>query len=96
MDMYKQTAEKFYTGQGTSGSTAAPLLASGYSIKVHKSVIVRATADNSVSIYVGPSGVTTGTGYILKAGESVTILIDDPSKVFVVSTDTATYSWIAS
>ena len=96
MDLYKQTAPQFYTGQGTSDATAAPLVGPGFSFEADKKVVVRASASNSASIYVGPSGVTTATGFALTAGESVEVWVDDPAKVFVVSAATQTYSWIAA
>jgi hypothetical protein len=96
VDIQKMTAPEFHSGQGASSATAAPLIAPNFSNTAYKGVTVRAMADNSESIYVGPSGVTPGTGYVLKAGESIDILVDDPAKVYVVSSTAQDYSWIAS
>lgn len=96
MDIQKMTAATFASGQGTSSATAAPLVAPGFSAPALKRVTVRAGGNNSDAIYVGPSGVTTTTGYVLTAGTAIEILVDDPTKVFVVSTASQSYSWIAS
>lgn len=53
-------------------------------------VTVQAQTDNTGLIAVGTSGVdateATGTGVILEAGDSTTILIDTLSKVFIDAT----------
>lgn len=46
-------------------------------------VTIKALAANTNNIYVGNSAVETTDGYVLDAGEEVTVLIDDLSKVFI-------------
>lgn len=55
-----------------------------------KWVVVQAQTDNTGFIAVGGSGVdatvATGTGVLLAAGQSVTLLVDDLADVFIDST----------
>jgi hypothetical protein len=96
MDLQKRTAANFYSGQGTSTATASPLVQPGFGAECYKGITVRAAAGNTDAIYVGMSGVTTTTGFVLAAGATVEILVDNPEKVFVVSASSQSYSWIAA
>lgn len=62
-------AESIATGQQTL-STSAALVSGGSSSR--GTVLVR-NLDASISIYVGSAGVTSSTGMLIKAGESITI-----------------------
>lgn len=53
--------------------------------KTITSVIVKSLSTNTAIIYVGASGVTTANGLELQIGESISIAVDDLSKVFVIS-----------
>ncbi len=89
MNIGREAVEEFRAGQGLATQFASPILSS--SVSVLKHVTIRAATGNSGDIYVGPSGVAVGTGFLLDAGdESPPILIDDLSKVHVISSVTGT------
>jgi|LUMV01.1.fsa_nt_gb hypothetical protein len=59
-------------------------------VKADKGVQVLASVDNSVSIYVGPSGVTanssdTTDGYPLAAGESILVPVRNATEIFLIA-----------
>lgn len=88
----KESMPSFRTGNGTIGTTAAAL--PGYPI--YKHAIVRAASDNDSTISVGHSAAGAASGFVLAAGEQVTIHVDDLNKVYVVGGDAdQNYSWIA-
>ncbi|MHA1852586.1 MAG: hypothetical protein ACTSUF_03655 [Candidatus Heimdallarchaeaceae archaeon] len=60
-------------------------------------VIIRAHTTNTGNIYVGGQGVTPATGFILGAGESLAIPIDNLKKRIWIDADVAGegVSWIA-
>lgn len=59
-------------------------------------VIVKALSTNTISVYVGDSGVSTSNGYELAPGEFVVLGINDPAQVYVrASTTGATVCWAA-
>lgn len=71
----------FTTGQKALSTTAAevtPVSGNGR----QRAVIIR-NHDAAISIYVGVAGVTSSTGILLKAGESITI--NTRGAVFAVS-----------
>lgn len=59
-------------------------------------VIISGLAANAGNVYVGPSGVTTGTGFELQPGQATSIAIDDVAKVFVNGTAGDGVSWLGS
>lgn len=78
------------TGQAALSTTAAQVIAAN---TARHTVLVR-NNDASISIYVGASGVTSATGLLLKAGESVEITTT--AAVFAVSASgTPTVSYFA-
>jgi len=87
----------FTTGAKSSISTTA-LQITATSTKCVFGVSIKADADNTGIVYVGPKGVTAGSadatdGYKLKAGEEVFVQIDDPSKVYVIASAAAQKVW---
>ncbi len=96
MDVYRVSVNEFQTGQGTTSTEATPIVAPDMVGESLKGVRVHAGASNAGPIFVGPSGVSTTTGYPLNAGESVEILVNDPSKVNVIAAGAYGYSWIAA
>ncbi len=85
----RETVEEFWTGQGEATQFAAPVLSS--SVPLLKHATVRAASGNPGDLYVGPSNVAVGTGFILDAGdETPPIPIDDLSKLYVISSVTGT------
>ena len=48
-----------------------------------QSIIVKALAGNTGNIYVGGSGVTSSNGFVLAAGDTVSIDTDNLSDVYI-------------
>ena len=65
----------------TVGTTAVQLS----DIVVVEAVAVKALSTNTGIVYVGDSGVTTSNGFELTAGESLTVLIDNVDKIYVIA-----------
>lgn len=79
-------------GAGTAGTAASTL---GTASKDIIQVSIRAAANNSGTVYVGGSGVTTSTGWPLTAGESVDIGISKAEAVYVIaSAASQAYRWL--
>lgn len=76
-----QSSASIYNGSKTAPTGTAEAIATTQTIK---SVTVKALSTNTVAIYVGATGVTTSTGVELLSGESVSLDIDNLSKVFVI------------
>lgn len=68
------------TGQATLGASAAQIVPA---LSTRRSVAIR-NHDAAITIYVGPSGVTTGTGFIVRPNEAVTIRTT--AAIFAVAT----------
>ena len=77
------TEADFSHNQQTVGTTAVQLTAA--STPCTEGVLVKALTTNGDLVYVGKSGVTTGTGYELTAGETVTIETDNANKVYCIA-----------
>ena len=73
-------------GHGTVNVTGSPAAIAGAT--TCKYVVIRAKDDNTGVVSVGGTGVSTGSGYFLNAGDSITLWIDDLAEVFVISTVT--------
>lgn len=48
-------------------------------------VLLKAHLSNTVAIFIGPSGTTVANGYPLDPGETISIPIDEISKVYAIS-----------
>lgn len=55
---------------------------------VVNSVVLLADEANTGVIYIGPAGVTTVTGYPLKAGESISYAVTDLSQIHMIGANT--------
>jgi len=73
----------FYSGQQTSTGTAVAISGS-QSITV--GVIVQAKSTNTNSVYVGPSGVSSSTGFELQPGQATSMAVNNLNLVYVIST----------
>lgn len=74
---------EFKTGQTTIGTTAARLIPAGH--KAYSYVYIEADIGNTNDIFVGhDGGVSSANGWRLDAGQSITIPIDDPNKIWIV------------
>ncbi len=90
----KESSENFATGHGSVGATKAALIAG--ETPLQKFVEIKADLTNANNVFVGINTVTTSTGFLLDAGESVKIPIDDMSKVWVVGGAASQgFSWLA-
>lgn len=82
--IYAVDGDWYLTGEVTTGATAVPLMASPtWSAK--RGITVMADPANTAPVFVGPLGVTVGTGLWLSPGLSITVDICDPSRVYVIS-----------
>jgi hypothetical protein len=75
------TVPSIVSGQQTATSSAAAL--SSHSLK--QGVVLQALSTNTVSVFIGPSGVTSSTGLELPAGGSVTLPVNNTNVVYIVS-----------
>lgn len=73
---------EFKTGNGGAEVVAAAI---GNTQYLAIGLIIKAASGNSDIVYVGGSGVTILTGFELSAGEELTLEIDDPAKVYVIT-----------
>jgi hypothetical protein len=89
------SASGFFTyGQTTVGTSQVQLTSTSY--KAVFGVVLKADNDNTGSVYVGLTGLGATTGFRLKAGEGITIEVDDPSKIYVIASAAAqTVHWVA-
>jgi hypothetical protein len=62
-------AANYANGQVTASGTAQTLVAGN---ATRRSVVIR-NLDTSLSVYIGAATVTSGNGFLLKAGESISI-----------------------
>lgn len=70
------------SGQVTVATGSAVALASTADVKY---VHLFAPPENNEPVYIGPSGVTVGTGYALHPGATLTVWIDDIAKIFQIA-----------
>jgi|TARA_R100001163_G_C5060384_1_gene197202 hypothetical protein len=91
---------EFSTGSKTSiGTTAVPITTR--ELNASRGVQIMASTTNSVTVYIGPKGVTAGTssadtdGYPLAAGEAVVVPVIEPSKIYAITaSSTAAISYM--
>lgn len=81
---------EFSTGSKAGiGTSAVPI--TSQNTNARRGVQIMASASNSVSVYIGPKGVTAGTssagtdGYPLAAGEAVVVPIIEPNKIYAIT-----------
>lgn len=82
-------------GQTTVGTSVVQLTSTRQPLVA--GMTVKALAANTGKVYVGITGVTTGNGYELSAGNSVTIRCGEPDDLYAIS-DTAGQKvcWVAN
>jgi len=91
---------EFSTGSKIGiGTSAVPI--TSRQINASRGVQILASTSNSVSVYIGPKGVTAGTssadtdGYPLAAGEAVVVPVIEPNKIYAITTtSTASISFM--
>lgn len=70
-------------GQKTVGTSAVQLQSASWPLC--RQVTVKADDDiGTESVYVGLVGVTTSTGFRLKAGQAIAVTADDVNQVYVI------------
>lgn len=70
-------------GQQTAGLSAVALPAQA----IVNGVVLKAPASNAAAIYVGPSGVTSSTGFPLNPGESISYAVTNLSAIFLIGSN---------
>lgn len=93
INLVKSVSEAVVTGSKTTTANTAVALVSS-STPTTRGIVIKSSNDNSLNVYVGPSTVTPGTtsatdGFELSAGESISIPIDDVSKVYINATSSS-------
>lgn len=68
----------------TNVTTAGTAVVLGASTAI-LGVVIRAKLTNTGLIYVGPTGVTSSTGYILDRGAAVSVGVDNLADIFINS-----------
>lgn len=62
-----------------------------------KAACVKALVSNVINVFVGPSAITTSTGYLLAPGESACLPVTNTNLLFVIASTTgASVSWLGS
>jgi len=81
----KQNQTTLAAGQKAVPTGTAEAIASSTAVPNGYAVVVKALAANTATVLVGPSGVETGTGFELSAGESVSVYVDNLADLYVIS-----------
>jgi len=75
-----------YSAQQTVTTSAIALVSQALS----NGLVITADLTNSAAIYVGPSGVTTSTGYKLQPGASISYGVTNANAIYIVSAASTT------
>lgn len=82
------TSANLYTGQQTVGTSQVQITASSNALI--NGMIVKALSTNSAAIYVGKTGVTTGTGDVLEPGEARGYAVNNTNLLYIISVASTT------
>ena len=92
-----QPVQSVGNGSVLAGQQAVTGTAAALATNSCRKALVKALAANTINVYVGPTGVTTGTGFELAPGESVGLDVSNTNLIFVIASTTgASVSWIAT
>lgn len=82
----------------TSGQQAVTATAAALATHTLTSgICVEALSTNAISVFVGPSGVTTSTGQEIPAGAATCIALSNSNEIYVVASTTgATVTWLGN
>lgn len=95
MTVHRAGPDEVFSGQQDVTDEAATI--SGGDNLVSQELTIKADLGNTITVYIGPSGVTTSTGFALTPGQVVTVSAASPSQVYVIASDDgASVSWFAS
>ena len=72
--------QTIFSLQQTATASAAPLPFQS----MFNGVVCTALSSNTGKIYIGPSGVTSATGYPLAAGQSISYAVSNLSAVYIL------------
>ncbi|HEX9831665.1 MAG TPA: hypothetical protein VGA66_01035, partial [Mycobacterium sp.] len=83
----------FQTNQANVGTSAVQIV--GSPLTGRKTVAIKALASNNAKVYVGRSGVTTGSGFELQSSETLIMEIDDtaPGIFAIANSGTQRVCW---
>lgn len=85
----------FTVGQATVNASAAQIDSS--SVSLVNGVIVQAMSTNTVSIFVGGSGVSDSTGFELQPGQATSLAVNNINLIYAIcSTTSQGICWIGS
>jgi len=92
IQLSKQTSAKFSTGQGSVGAEVAALTinpkVAAYGVYIHND-------HANASMFIGDSKLTAVNGFLLDAGQSIWIPIEDARNIYVLrDKKTVTYSFL--
>lgn len=73
----------FVHGQTTVGTTAVQVSSTSFGLQF--GLVVKADDDNSGTVYVGDSDVTTNDGFRLEAGQALTMEVDNVIRVYCIA-----------
>jgi hypothetical protein len=91
------TTSPYTTGTVVSGQQAVTASAAALASNTVKQAQVMADPNNLNPVYVGPSGVTTATGYKLMPGGSTPMLpVNNTNVLFIIGSTNDNVSWIAT
>lgn len=88
------TPTALFTGQTLVAVTNTAVAISGS--QAVSGIIVQALSGNAGNVVVGPSGITTSTGFELQPGQATSVAIDNLNKLFVNGTAGDGITYIAS
>jgi len=89
------------TGKHTIAATATVLTATSTEL-IAGEITLKAAVSNANACYIGSQvdvggiTVTTAIGFELRAGQQITLSIDNPTRLYVIGTAAETLTWIAS
>lgn len=69
------------SGQATIGTVATQLTSN----TLKQGVIIKASNANTGILYLGASGVTTGSGFELSGGETITVPVNNTNILYVIA-----------
>ena len=83
------TATAIYSGQQTVTISAVALPSQA----LVNGIVITAPSGNTGTVYVGPAGVTTGNGYKLAPGSSISYAVTNVSAIYIIGTAADTVSF---
>lgn len=75
-------------GSLVSGQQAVTAAAVALTANAVRKVTIKALMGNVIAVYVGPAGITIGTGYELAPNQSVTLNVNNTNLLFVIASTT--------